>query len=41
VQDLDVYESTVREYEGLVHRIFPLLDDAIQEGGSSALAAIN
>ena len=26
VSDLDVYETTVREYELLVHDIFPLLD---------------
>jgi len=26
VSDLDIYETTIREYESLVHQIFPLLD---------------
>jgi hypothetical protein len=41
VHDLDIYESTVREYEGLVHKIFPLLDDTIPDGRSDVLTALN
>jgi hypothetical protein len=41
VYDLDIYERTVREYEGLVHKIFPLLDDAVHESGSGVRTALN
>lgn len=34
VSDLDIYESTVREYEALVQGIFPLVDGSIQDVGN-------
>jgi hypothetical protein len=38
VTDLDIYESTAREYEGLVHEIFPLLDRRPSAAGRIASA---
>jgi hypothetical protein len=31
VTDLDIYESTVREYEALVQGIFPLIDGSVRD----------
>jgi hypothetical protein len=41
VVDLDIYERTVREYEGLVHRIFRLLDEATHDGSRDVMTALN
>jgi hypothetical protein len=38
VSDLDIYESTVREYERLVREIFPLLDRRPSAAGGIASA---